>query len=259
MEITQNSSADDTLVPQTPLQQQPAVYDLSFLQTLSGMFPEQISQFVNQVPTSIPSTQLPSFLETPFQQPSEQPTTSQTLAHYGQQMLELDRKKAQFTIQQALSSARAVRQQLEMTLLSSGPIHPYERLIYDYLGPNFICPKITDLELPSNFSTKQTMETLEQISTQCFQKTLTHFQYVTGGIGKEGCEDDTFLMKNLGNFFSTLSTTDKGIEFVEDKAKTAEYISFSETVRNIPADYIINNPVDAAQRLLNQFIKIHSM
>ena len=252
-ETNSNLIPVDTLVSrpirELSVENQTSSYDTTFLQMVSGTFPEQFAQL---------AALSASFSDHFAEHLASHQTTQESFAAFGQKMLELDRKKAQLTIQTALSSARAVRNELETMLLSSGPIHPYEKAIYDYCGENFICPKITDLELPSNFSSTSTLQALDVLTTKTFQNTLTHFNYITASAGKEGCEDDPFKMTNLGNFFTTLTMTDEGPQFIEQKEKFASYLAFAETVRNIPSEYIIKHPVDTAQRLLHQFLKIMS-
>lgn len=172
-----------------------------------------------------------------------------------EKLLDENYKELHSTIQQALSAARTARVKFDEKILN-GPIHPYQKLIYDYLGPDFKTPSIFDLELPHTFCPITSLQRLNNINDKIFENTVTHFQHLTAGIGKIENEDERKLMESLGHAFATLSATSEGQMFVIDRNKTAKYLEFAETFRNIPVKEIVNNPVQTAQRVINRLIQI---
>lgn len=174
-----------------------------------------------------------------------------------QKMLDENFKAMHSTIQSALSAARMVRSSVEEKLLG-GPLHPYQKLIHQYLGVNFVSPSVLDLPLPENYCPKQTLAQLNNITDSCFKNTLTQFQHITAGIGKIENSEELELMQNAGHGFAVLSATSEGDKFVIDSKKTADYLEFAETVRTIPMDQILNNPIETAQRLLYRLTEIFS-
>ena len=172
-----------------------------------------------------------------------------------QKLLDQNFKAMHSTIQSALSAARAVRVNFEESLLR-GPFHPYQKLICQYLGINFVSPSIHELIVPKNYCPKQTLAKLSNITDSCFKNTLTQFQHITAGIGKIENSDELELMQNAGHCFAVLSATAQGDKFVIDQQKTANYLAFAETVRTMPMEEILNNPIETAQRLLYRLIEI---
>lgn len=172
-----------------------------------------------------------------------------------EKLLDQNFKAMHLTIQQALSAARSARLNFEDNLLN-GPIHPYQKLIHQYLGADFIAPSVNDIVLPENFCPIQSTEHLTKIKDDLFKNTVTQFQHLTAGIGKVENQDEQELMEGLGHAFSTLSATNKGMKFVIDTKKTAEYLEFAEMVRNIPIRDMVTNPVQIAQKVVTRMIEV---
>jgi hypothetical protein len=136
-----------------------------------------------------------------------------------------------------------------------GPICPYEATLLEYLGPKFKCPTIHDLPFPLHFSAEEAVEEILTIGDQYHNQMITHLQMMSAE-----AVDTSFpgiTSENLGNAFAVLSATDKGEEYVIDRNKTAQFLEFAEIVKNIPSDYIIENPVEVAQKLIHRYLEIH--
>ena len=165
-----------------------------------------------------------------------------------------DRSRALQTIQNALSAARALRFEFQSSL-SAVPACPYQRTLTEYLGPNYICPSIHDLSLPSKFNPKEAVISIAKIDKKYNDLMFTHLQAITAEATNTGFPGIT--SQNLGNAFALLSTTANGEEYVIDKPKASKHLELAELIRNIPSEYIIQNPVEVAQKLVAQFIEIH--
>jgi len=218
--------------------------------------PKSLDEFKNVFPNFVPPDKTPVI-------PSVSSLESKRTLHEEtkkeltpiEQMLDENFKQMHATIQQALSAARSVRLEIDEKLLN-GPIHPYQKMVYQYLGPNFKTPSVYDLELPQNFCPVTTLQSLNDITNSFFENTMTQFEHLTAGIGKIENEDEQALMEGLGHGFSVLSATSEGMMFIIDKEKAAQYIEFAEIFRSIPVRDIVDNPVDIAKRVLNRVVQI---
>ena len=170
-------------------------------------------------------------------------------------LLRKNKEQAQLTIGQLISSANSMTATL-VTALTSAPLHPYEKLLYDYLGPNFICPSITDLTIPENFCPKQCLVELENVAQQVGALQTNHFARLSAE-----AMDTSFYgitSENLNNAFAVLSSTAKGEQYVIDADKLKQHLIFVETVKSIPVDYVLKNPLEVAKKMLAEFTKIHN-
>jgi hypothetical protein len=165
-----------------------------------------------------------------------------------------DQEKAKLTIQTLLSSVNQTRSTLNSSL-TSGPAHPYYKMLEEYLGKNYICPTIHDLALPTNFCPIQTTADLAKVSQKYTNLIFTQFHQITAEAFDTNFPGIT--SQHLGHAFATLSATTNGQEMVIDRSKVAKQLTFAEVVRGLPVDYIIQNPIEVAQKLLSQFVSIH--
>lgn len=165
-----------------------------------------------------------------------------------------DQEKAKLTIQTLLSSVNQTRSAMNDSLMS-GPVHPYYKMLEEYLGKNYICPTIDDLALPTNFCPIQTTADLAKVSQKYTDLIFTQFNQITAEAFDTNFPGIT--SQHLGHAFATLSATANGQEMVIDRSKVAKQLTFAEVVRSLPVDYIIQNPIEVAQKLLSQFVSIH--
>ena len=165
-----------------------------------------------------------------------------------------DRNKALATIQSLLSAAQVLKQTL-FDAAFGGPICPYEKTLVEYLGPNFICPTIQELALPQNFSVQSAVSSISVIGEQYNKTMLTQLDVMSAEAADMSFPGIT--SQHLGNAFAVLSTTTNGEEFVVDREKTARHLEFAEIVRNIPIEYIIDNPIVVAQKLIARYTEIN--
>jgi hypothetical protein len=128
--------------------------------------------------------------------------------------------------------------------LSSVPIHPYDRLKYDYFDTDHQFKTINDIETPESFCIHTCIATLTGAHEQQQQQFATHYDYL----------DKFEEHSNLGHAFATI--TEDG-QFVVDKERTKNFIEFHEIVRTIPIDSITQeNSLEIAHKLLNHYTKI---
>lgn len=218
--------------------------------------PKNLDEFRSVFPNfpSQPETQIvPSVSSLQAKRPLHEETKKELTPL--EKMLDENFKQMHATIQQALSAARSARIQFDEKLLT-GPIHPYQKLVHQYLGPDFKTPSVYDLPLPVNFCPVTSLQKLNDITDSIFKNTVTQFQHLTAGIGKIENDEERTMLEGLGHGFAVLSATSEGPKFVIDKEKTAKYIEFAETFRSIPIKEIVNNPVEIAQRVIARIIEI---
>jgi len=171
-------------------------------------------------------------------------------------LLQKDKAKAQRLIGQLVSSAKEIKNTLTHTL-TSVPIHPYERLIYDYLGSGFVPATIYEYSVPEQFNPILCLRELEKISRKTSQVEMTHYACISAEALKPGF-NGSFDTENLNNIFAVPTIDEQGKQtFVVDKKRLTEHLKFVEMAKRIPADYIVKNPLAVAKVLISEFIRIH--
>jgi len=128
--------------------------------------------------------------------------------------------------------------------LSSVPIHPYDRLVHEHFGPDYIFPTIDDIPMPMDFCIRTTISKLTSINAKQKEIHDTHYAEM------ENLHDHT----HIGNAFATLQDG----TFVVDNDQVKKYIEFHEIVKSIPVERI--NSFEApliAQKLLHHYTNIY--
>ena len=174
--------------------------------------------------------------------------------HEFTELLRKNKEQAQITISQLVSSANCMTADLKAAL-TAVPVHPYEKLIHEYLGPNFICPSITDLTIPKNFCAQQCLGDLEAIVKDVGELQTNQFNLMSAE-----AMDTSFYgitSENLNNAFAILSSTPNGNQYVIDNNRLAEHLKFVETVKSIPVDYVLKNPLEVAKKMISEFVRIN--
>lgn len=173
-------------------------------------------------------------------------------------LLQQDKAKAQKIIKQIVSSAKNTTHEVASSL-SAVPLHPYEKLIYDYLGPKFVAPTIDQYIVPSNFNPSTAVRELEKIYRKTSELENTHYACISAE-AMNMTFDGTFATENLNNAFAVPSTDSEGNPtFKIDKERLTEHLKFAEMVKNIPTEHIIKNPIAVAKILLSEFVRIHKV
>jgi hypothetical protein len=168
-------------------------------------------------------------------------------------LLKQDKERAKIRIDELVSSARQLTTELT-TSLTAVPIHPYQRLLHEYLGPNFICPTIHELTIPTDFSPARCKAQIKQASKKMLEHELTQFQTLTAEIMDTSYEG--VKTQNLNNAFAVLSSTAEGNQYVIDQEKFKQYLTFAETVKSMSIDYVRENSIIVAKKLLAEFTRI---
>ena len=151
------------------------------------------------------------------------------------------REQADHTIQYVLSSLRQLQLDNDLAL-SSIPIHPYERMKWEYLDPNTPPITLDDVRLPVGFCQMAAYESLSALGKKVSDNTLTAIASITG---------DPLADINAVNAFATLS----GGAFVVDKEMANNHLQFLEFAKSISLDQINNNPIETAQKVVYQFLR----
>jgi hypothetical protein len=165
-----------------------------------------------------------------------------------------DRNKALQTIQTLLSTVQILKEKIQESMLS-GPVCPYQQTLLEYLGPEYKCLAIQDIPYPKTFSTQVAISSINLIGNKYDDVLLSQMNVMSAEAA-----DTNFVgvtSQNLGHAFAVLSSTSNGQEYVIDKVKTANHLEFAELIRNIPVDYIIQNPLVVAHKLISRYIEIN--
>lgn len=124
-------------------------------------------------------------------------------------------------------------------MLSGIPLHPYERIKYDYFGPDHQFKNFEDLEDPREIDNQKCIEIL---------KCSTDHLYTTTFHNLTCCDEHKC---------QTAFTKMSGDSIVEDHQRQKNYIEFMEMARNIPVDSITDdNCVEIARKLLGYYTRI---
>ena len=153
-----------------------------------------------------------------------------------------------------LSSIQQFKQNIQDNILS-GPVCPYQKTLNEYLGLDFKCPSIHSLTILPDYSVEKAVGLLTNIGDKHTDQMLTHLAVMTAEAADTGFPGIT--SQHLGNAFAVLSTTTNGQEYVINKPKLAKHLEFAEIVKSIPVEYIKQNPVIVAQKLVSRYIEIN--
>jgi hypothetical protein len=165
-----------------------------------------------------------------------------------QKALEQDKQRAQEMIQKLVQIARAAKQEF-IKELEDKPIHPYERMIQDYLGKKFKPKPIQEMVIEPDIDPLKVIAKITELSRNLHEKAMLQVRKMT-----EQALDTSFpgiTSEALGSAFAVLS----GDEFVIDHEMTRRHLEFVENIRNIPVDYVIERPYEAAKRILSEFLR----
>lgn len=165
-----------------------------------------------------------------------------------------DREEALLTINSLISSIHEIKQKFQEEWLS-GPVCPYERTLNEYLGPNFVCPTITDLDFPKNLTIERAVSSTISINHKYNDILLTHINLMSAEAANTSYPGITGY--NLGHAFAVLSATAEGEHYVVDHQKMANHLEFAEIIRNMPVEDILENPFSVAYKLLGRYIEIN--
>ena len=165
-----------------------------------------------------------------------------------------DREKALGIMASLLSSIQQFKQNIQDNILS-GPVCPYQKTLNEYLGLDFKCPSIHSLTILPDYSVEKAVGLLTNIGDKHTDQMLTHLAVMTAEAADTGFPGIT--SQHLGNAFAVLSTTTNGQEYVINKPKLAKHLEFAEIVKSIPVEYIKQNPVIVAQKLVSRYIEIN--
>jgi hypothetical protein len=170
-------------------------------------------------------------------------------------IFEEDRARALSTIEDLLRESHLIQQQIKDVILT-GPTCPYEKTLEEYLGPNFICPSIDDIEMPRRFQYIEAVKILDETSKKYEDMFIEHVRAMSA----ESMDMNVvgITSENLGHAFAELTETPEGPKYIVNKQKTAQHLAFAEIVRNIPTQYIIENPIIVAQKLVSYYTAINS-
>jgi hypothetical protein len=128
----------------------------------------------------------------------------------------------------------------EMTAsLSAIPLHPYERLKYDYFGTDYEFKKFEDLEESDDIPLKNCLEYIKDKNKELMSTTFHNLTC---------CEEE-----RINTAFTQMSCDC----IVPDYDKQKNYIEFVEMVRNIPIDSVTDtNYLSVAKKILSEYIKV---
>lgn len=171
-------------------------------------------------------------------------------------LLQTDKNKAQKIIGKLVSSAKEITSTITNTL-TSVPIHPYEKLLYEYLGPKFKPRSIEDYSIPADYNPYSCLRDLRLIAESNHQIQMSQMAQLTAEAILPTF-DGTFATENLNNAFAEpVIRPDGKKQFVINEVRLKEHLEFVEMVKAIPVDYILKNPIEVAKKMLSEFTRIH--
>lgn len=185
---------------------------------------------------------------------STEPQSIEVRARNLAELLRNDKQAAQLAIQELVSSAKDAKAEM-LASLTATPVHPYEKLKLQYLGSDFVCPTIHDWIIPMDFCPKAALTDIQDIAQSFHELQMSHFAKMSAE-----AMDTSFVgitSQNLNNAFAVISATDSGEQLVVDKKKVADQLKFIETIKSIPTDYIIENPLEVAKKMLAEYTRLN--
>lgn len=127
--------------------------------------------------------------------------------------------------------------------LSGAPVHPYERLKFDYFDTDYQFKTINDIEVPKDFCIHTCIACLTSANERQQALDSEHYEHL----------DNFQNHADLGHAFATLS----GDQFIVDGERTKKFIEFHEIVRTIPVESITReNSLEIAHKLLSHYTSI---
>lgn len=145
-------------------------------------------------------------------------------------------------IKENLSSFTHMVTSLEQTVeccLSSIPVHPYERLKYDYFDKDHVFKSLDDIEEPEKIPYERCIEYIKQKSNEVLSTTFHNLTC---------CEEDKIY---------TAFVCCSGDKMLPDHNRQKNYIGFLETTKNISLDDITDeNYMSVAKKLISEYIKV---
>jgi hypothetical protein len=171
-------------------------------------------------------------------------------------LLQKDKEKAKLMIDSLVSSAKHVTSTIT-TAITSVPVHPYEKLIYEYLGPNHKPSSIEEYSIPNNFNPFSCIKDLRAIAEANQQLQLAQMAVLSAEAANP-LFNGTFVTENLNNAFAEpINDLDGKKQFVVNEIKLKNHLEFMEMVKSIPKEYIFKNPLEVAKKMLSEFVRIH--
>lgn len=166
-----------------------------------------------------------------------------------QKSLNEDRQKAKKMIDELVAMARATKLEFMKEYMDK-PIHPYERMIQDYLGKDFKPKTIEEMPIEPDIDPLKVIAHITALSKDLQEKSMKQARMIV-----EQALDTSFpgiTSEALGTAFAVLS----GDEFVIDHEMTARHLEFCENLRNVSVEYVVNHPYEAAKRILSEFMRV---
>lgn len=123
--------------------------------------------------------------------------------------------------------------------LSAIPIHPYERIKYEYFGPDYTFKTLDDLEEPEDIPVQECINALKEKNKDLMSTTFHNLTC---------CEEEKCM---------TAFSYTSGDCVVPDYEKQKNYIEYIEIVKSIPLDSInADNYLSIAKKIIGHYFKI---
>ena len=154
---------------------------------------------------------------------------------------------ARNTINQALSGIRQARLTLNDSL-TSGPVHPYDKLKHQYLTQKGLSAlSIDEIEAPLDFDVEKAAAEIENIQKRLNDESYDRLETIS--LSYHVMDD----LMGVTNPFTTLS----GDTYVVDENRVSNHLMFLELVSNLSPIAIERNPQEIAQKVITQYIKTY--
>lgn len=137
-----------------------------------------------------------------------------------------------------------------MQSLSGNASHPYEQMKRNFFGENYQFKTINDLKAPESFNLDTITLSLQKISKQLAQTTLSSASSTSMQVESTDIQN----LENLENFsFNPAEHNLIGVDV--DLAR--KNIEFSEIVKSLTVDQLRAQPVEIAKKLIAHFAEMY--
>jgi hypothetical protein len=127
-------------------------------------------------------------------------------------------------------------------IIANTPVHPYERLMKEYISPDCQMLSLSDVTCPEDFCLSSVAAEITAIAVKYSDLFELHTQALS-----------TDKMEEVYTAFAMPS----GENFIVDSAKVTNHLQFVNMVNSIPLELVDADPVMVAKKLLTQYIKTY--
>jgi hypothetical protein len=134
--------------------------------------------------------------------------------------------------------------------LSGVPVNQYDKIKYNFFGPEYEFKTINDIEAPEKFNLNEITDNIKNASKQLNLITLSAAQAF-----QVYAESEPVIPELSSVSFN--ASFDQSLEKIINVDLTRKNIQFTEVVRSMTLEQIENQPVETAKKLLSHFVELY--